>query len=268
MSDSKKEPKQNKSKSKSTSPAANPEAGQLDIIFGGPLLFVPTVVDGSIASVEIFSPTNGHPVGAVFLPGVWFSDAELNDPKCERWPEPESFSLLDPHGYSIELTQQVRKSQRPLPAAAIPDTNHKIKPGRRLSHDWEVAITVNGQLSGWASQRLFRVTKDLYIGADAPVTPSVAGMHKLMYAGVTGAEFGGASAQPREYLRGNIGKGGSLIILGEIPYQSTLLHERRAIDALAKLAGLDLHLVATEPSPHKSRLMSHPYDCGHSIILA
>src|ERR1700676_49601 len=115
MSVSKREPKQKKSKSKSTSPLPTSKAGQLDIVFGGPLLFVPTVVDGLITGVEVFSPSNGHPVGAVFVPGVLFSDAELNDPKCERWPEPENFSLLDPHSYSIDLAQQTKKSRRPLP---------------------------------------------------------------------------------------------------------------------------------------------------------
>lgn len=242
-------------------------AGRLDILFAGPLLFVPTVSGGNITGVEVFSPSNGHPVGSVFVPGVLYSDAELNDPKCERWPEPESFSLLDPHSYSIDLTQKGKK-QRPFPVEGIPETNHKVKPGRRLTGDWEVAISVKGNLSGWGSQRLFKVTDDLYVGADAPTSTTVAAMHRLTYMDVTLAEFCGASSMPREYLRANIAKGGSLIILGEIPYQSTLLHERRAIDALAKLAGLEFHLVATDPAPHKSRLMMHTIDCGSSVILA
>ena len=248
--------------SKSTS-----TAGHLDILFSGPLLFVPAVSGGNITGVEVFSPCNGHPVGAVFVPGVLYSDAELNDPKCKRWPEPESFSLLDPHSYSIDLIQQEDKSV-PFPVSAIPDTNHKVKPGRRLSGDWGVSVAVNGQLSGWGSHRLFKVTKDLYVGADAPTTSAAAAMHRLTYSGVTGAEFNGAAKAPREYLRANISKGGTLIVLGEIPYQPTLLHERRAIDALAKLAGLELHLAATDPTPHKSRLMGHTADCGMSTILA
>jgi hypothetical protein len=263
MAATKVESKKGKTKSPST-------AGQLDILFSGPLLLVPAVSGGNITGVEVFSPCNGHPVGAVFVPGVLFSDAELNDPQCERWPEPESFSLLDPHSYSIDLTQERQKKgkQRPFPVRAIPDTNHKVKPGRRLSGDWEVSITVNGELSEWSSHRLFKVTEDLYTGADAPKSPIVASMHRLTYTGVTGAEFCGAAGQPREYLRENIAKGGSLIILGEIPYQSTLSHERRAIDALAKLAGLDFHLVAIDPAPHKARLMMHTSDCGSSIVLA
>jgi hypothetical protein len=206
----------------------------------------------------------------VFVPGVLFTDAELNDPQCERWPEAQSFSLLDPHSYSIDLTQEQPKKgkRRPFAATAIPETNHKVKPGRRLSGDWEVAIRVNGQLSGWGSQRLFKVTDDLYLGADAPKSSTVASMHRLSYTGVTGAEFCGVGTQPREYLRANIGKGGTLIVMGEIPYQSTLLHERRAIDALAKLAGLDFHLVATDPAPHKARLMMHTGDCGNSVVVA
>jgi hypothetical protein len=262
MSPSQSKPKKNKEKASSA-------AGQLDILFSGPLLLVPSVDGGNITGVEVFSPCNGHPVGAVFVPGVLFSDAELNDPQCERWPEAQSFSLLDPHSYSIDLTQgQPKKGKhRPFAAATIPETNHKVKPGRRLSGDWEVAIRVNGHLSGWGSHRLFQVTDDLYIGADAPKSSTVASMHRLSYTGVTGAEFCGASTAPRDYLRANVGKGGSLIILGEIPYQSTLLHERRAIDALSKLAGLDLHLVATDPTPHKSRVMYHLMDCGHSVVM-
>src|SRR5258707_4322826 len=80
-------------------------AGRLDILFSGPLLFVPTVIDGNITSVEVYSPRNGHPVGAVFLPGVFFSDKELNQPGSEKWPEGSSFSLLDRHSYSINITQ-------------------------------------------------------------------------------------------------------------------------------------------------------------------
>jgi len=259
----------NKSVSKKKEEAPT-TAGQLDILFSGPLLLVPAVSGGNITEVEVFSPCNGHPVGAVFVPGVLYSDAELNDPQCERWPEAQSFSLLDAHSYSIDLTQEQPKKgkRRPFAAAEIPETNHKVKPGRRLSADWEVAIRVNGQLSGWGSQRLFKVTDDLYLGADAPKSSTVASMHRLSYTGVTGAEFCGAATLPREYLRANIAKGGSLIILGEIPYQSTLLHERRAIDALSKLAGLDFHLVATDPTPHKGRLMMHTMDCGNSVVVA
>ena len=243
-------------------------AGQLDILFAGPLLLIPAVAGGKITGLEVFSPCNGHPVGAVFVPGVLFTDAELNDPHSERWPEASSFALLDPHSYSIQLTQKLGKKHRQFPVSAIPDTNHKVKPGRRLSADWEISIDVKGHLSGWSSLRLFKVTDDLYVGADAPEGKVVASMHRLTYTGVTAADFFGASAASREYLHSNIPKGGTLIFVGEVPYQASLLHERRAIDALAKLAGLDFHLVATDPSPHKTRLMSHTMDCGNSVIMA
>ena len=264
---SKKAQRANKKKTEPSSSGVRPVGARIDILLGGPLLIVPAVIDGLITDIEVFSPQNGHPVGAVFVPGVWFKDAELNDPKCKRWPEPESFSLLDPHGYAIELTQDSPQPLPGFPVASIPDTNHKVKPGRRLSSDWEVAINVQGRLSEWSSQRLFRVTDDLYVGYDAPKSGSVAGMHRLTYSGVVAAEFHGAPAKPREYLQANVAKGGSLIILGEIPYQPTLLHERRAIDALSKLAGLDLHLATTDPQPHKSRMMIHVMDCGHSILV-
>jgi hypothetical protein len=262
MPASKSKPKGKKIPSKSKSTIA-----QLDIVFAGPLLFVPSISDGNISGIEVFSPCNGHHIGAVFLPGVLFSDAELDDPKCERWPDPESFSLLDSHSYLIDLAQKTKKPQRPFPVAGIPDTNHKIKPGRRLSGDWEVAIAVKGQLSGWSSHRLAKVRDGLFHGADAPTAETLAGLHRLTYMGVTAAELYGAPSEPRAYLRANIVKGGTLIVIGEIPYQSTLLHERQAIDAIAKLAGLELHLAETAPSPYRARLMDHLIMCGHSIIL-
>ena len=262
MPASKQTKKQKKNKTETAS-----TAGQLDIVFAGPLLFVPAVSGGNITEVEVFSPCNGHHIGAVFFPGVLFSDAELDDPKCERWPEPESFSLLDPHSYSIDVTQKTKKPQRPFRVAGIPETNHKIKPGRRLSGDWEVAIAVKGHLSGWSSHRLAKVREGLFHGADAPTTETLAGLHRLTYRSVTAAELCGAASEPRAYLRANIAKGGTLIVIGEIPYQSTLLHERQAIDAIAKLAGLDFHLAETVPSPYGTRLMYHLVMCGHSIIV-
>jgi len=256
-----------KSRGKKRSSKSTSTGTQLDIVFAGPLLFVPAVNKGMTTGVEVFVPVNGHPIGAIFIPGVWFSDAELNDPECERWPPASSFSLLDPHSYSIELTQRLSKKERPFPAAGIPATNHKVRPGRRLSSDWEMTIAVHGRLSSWSSHRLIPVRDGLFHGADAPTSTATAALHKLTYAGVTGAEFCGASKEAREYLHANISKGGSLIVIGEIPYQATLLHERRAIDAIAKLAGLDLHLAETAPTPYKTRLMCHVVECGHSVIV-
>ncbi|HEY9127139.1 MAG TPA: hypothetical protein VIM62_08425 [Acidobacteriaceae bacterium] len=241
------------------------KGGRLEILFGGPLLLVPQLAGKKIASVEVFFPINGHPVGAVFLPETWFSAEELDDPKCERWPEPSSFSLLDPHSYSIDLKQ--KDDAKAISYARIPATNHKIRPGRRLSDAWEIAIAVRGQLSGWTSHRHSRVTDNLYVGADTPLSGTIAAMHKLTFESVTAAEFYGAGSNPRNYLREEARRGGSLIILGETSYQPTLLHERRAIDALARLAGLDLHLADTAPHPHKTRLMDHVVDCGHSIVV-
>ena len=263
MPDSKKTPKSNLSKSSKHSSGV-----RLDILFAGPLLFVPEIVDGNVAAVEVFSPCNGHHIGAVFVPEVLFSDEELDDPRCERWPEPQSFSLLDPHSYSIDLEQKGKGKSSPFAVSSIPDTNHKVKQGRRLSSDWEVAIAVNGRLSGWTSHRLAKVDENLFHGADAPMTDSTSSLHRLTYEGVTSADLCGAPREPRAYLRENIAKGGTLIVVGEIPYQSTLLHERQAIDALAKLAGLELHLKETAPRPYQTRLMEHVLNCGHSVILA
>ena len=242
---------------------------RLDIIFSGPLLLVPETANGNITGLEVFAPQNGHPLGAVFLPGVIFTDAELDDPKCERWPVPESFSLLDPHSYSIELAQSAKKSIPAFPVASIPSTNHKIKPGRRLSSDWDAAVVVLGQFSAWTSHRVAQVTAGLFHGADAPqVGSSVSSLHRLTYNGITDADFYGAAGEPRAFLRENIAKGGTLIVVGEIPYQSSLLHERKAIDAMARLAGLDLHLADTAPRTYQDRLMSHVMPCGVSMVIA
>ena len=250
-----------KSKKKSSKAAA-----QLDIVFSGPMLFVPAVTDGTITEIEVYSPCNGHPVGAVFLPGVFLSDVDLDNPGSKKWPEASSFSLLDPHSYAIRLTQA--GDHAPFPVTSIPEANHRVKPGRRLSGDWEIAIGVHGHLSNWKTYRPFPVTKDLFYGSDAPKSATVAVIQRLSYTTVTGAEFNGVSPEQVAYLDANISKGGTLIIEGEIPYQSTLLHERQAIEALAKLAGLNLHLTTTAPIAAKTRLMNHIDPCGHSIIVA
>jgi hypothetical protein len=247
------------------------EGVQLDVVFGGPLLFVPTVTDKNVTGVEVYSPRNDHPVGAVFVPGIWFSDAELQNPKSERWPDPESFSMLDPHSYLLELTQMSSSKARtaPFPVSSIPETNHKVRLGRKLSHAWNVAIGVKGELAGWTTPCTADVTEGLFYGADAPATGSKVGLtHRLTYMRVTGAEFCGVSREAREYLNANISKGGTLIILGELPYHSSLAHERKAIDALANLAGLDYHLLATAPAPKSSRVMGHVNPCLNSIVLA
>jgi hypothetical protein len=244
------------------------KGAQLDIVFGGPLLFVPISNAGAVTSIDVYCPKNGHPMGAVFLPGSWYSDDELNDPQCNRWPEATSLSLLDPHSYAINLTQSLSKKHRPFAVSTIPAKNHKVRPGRKLSSDWEVAINVNGHLSEWASHRLIDVKEGFYGGSDAPTTAMVAGMHRLTYHAVIAAEFAGASREAKEYLAANVDKGGTLIILGEIPYQSTLLHERQAISSLARLAGLDLHLFETNPRISRTHVMNHTTTlCIHSVIV-
>jgi hypothetical protein len=266
-------PKDKSAKGKSaTKPSKSGSAAsdiRLDIVFVGPLLFVPATVDGNVTEVEVFAPVNGHPMAAVFVPGIYYSDAEIDSPSSERWPELESFSLLDPHSYAIDLTQAASKKNRtsPFPAAAIPDTNHKIKPGRKLSHEWNIAITVRGQLSAWSSHRLHAPGEGIYQGSDAPTSAQVAIAQRLTYNAVTGASFSGVSTEATAYLQANIGKGGTIIIQGEIPYQSSLLHEREAIASLARLAGLDLHLVSTTPPASRSRVTGHVIGCGFSAII-
>ena len=206
-------------------------------------------------------------MGATFVPDVFYSDAELDDPEPERWPSIESFSLLDSHSYLIDITQKKTAMGKGFTIATIPASNHKIKAGRRLSHDWNVAIGIQGQLSGWSSHRLIEHREGVYIGSDAPIAGPVACSQRLTYRGVDGAEFLGASTEARKHLSANISKGGTLIIVGEIPYQSSLHHEREAIASLAKLAGLDLHLAATTPQASRARVTGHFFPCVFSIIL-
>ncbi len=246
--------------------AEAPADSRIDLNFGGPMLFVPAVSQGAITSVEVYSPRNGHPVGAVFLPGVFFTDAELDSPESDKWPEAASFSLLDPHSYAIHFTHTA--PQPAFPVTSIPEANHKVKPGRKISSDWDVAIQVNGQLSGWTTNRPFAVTKGLYYGSDAPASATVAGVQRLTFSAVSGMELCGAGPEATEYLKANAAKGGTLIIEGEIAYQSSLLHERQAIDAIAKLAGLDFHLTAMAPIARRTALMSHIMPCLNSVIVA
>jgi hypothetical protein len=238
---------------------------KLDVVFSGPLLFVPEIANGNIAGVEVYSPCNGHPVGAVFLPGVFFTDAELDAPETENWPDSRSLSLLDPHSHSVHLTQSEKHTR--FPAASIPDTNHKVKSGRRLSADWEVSIAIHGQLSGWTSHRLYPVTAGMYYGSDAPASATVTTLQRLSYASVGGGELRGVSPEQSEYFSANLAQGGTLIVEGETPYQSSLLHERHAIDALAKLAGLNLHLTINAPIAGRMRLQGKDDPCYNSIIV-
>src|SRR5271168_1707647 len=215
--------------------ASTVSAARLDVVFYSPLLFIPTVEQGNVTSIEVLAPKNGHPIGAVFLPATFFSDADLNQPDRESWMESSSYSLLDPHSYALEITQT--GTHLPFPAAAIPDANHKVRPGRRLSGDWDAAFTLYGHLSRWDSLRQSPVKEGHYHGSDAPKGEFISSLHRLTYSNVTTAEFCGAHIEQKEYLSANINKGGTLIIVGEIPYQPSLLHERQAIDSIARLAG-------------------------------
>ena len=261
---------------KPKSGAANSDAksktkkgAKFEIVFDGPLLFVPSVVDGNITAIDVFSPPNGHPVGAAFLPETWFSEEELQDVECERWPEPRSFSLLDPHSYLIQISQGKagKRDARPFAASGIPDTNHKIKPGRKLSSQWEIAISIQGKLTGWTSPRLANVAPGVFQGSDSPTGQTVALSQRLTFDGVTAVEFGGAPRAAKDYLAANVSKGGTLIILGEIYFQPSMRHEKKAIESLANLAGLDLHLITMAPPSGKSQLTSHALPCLHSMIV-
>jgi hypothetical protein len=242
----------------------SPASFKVDLVFSGPLLFVPEVRDGAVASLEVYAPCNGHPVGAAFLPGTYFSDADLDAIEGDNWPESSSFSLLDPHSYLIRLTQAT--GQAPFPLGSIPESNHKVRAGRKLSGDWHIAFQVIGQISQWSSHRLHTVSEGMYYGSDRPTGPTVATLQRLSYLNVVDAEIHGLGPQQTEYLHANSSRGGTLIIEGETPYQSTLLHERQAIDALAKLAGLNLHLTTSAPIGRRTMPQGHILDCLNSVI--
>lgn len=248
-------------------PKTDSNTGRLDIVFSGPLLFVLDPREQYISELDVYGPQNDHPLGTVFLPGVFFTNEELNHVDPPNWPEPSAFSLLDAHSYSIEVTQA--GNPPPFDASDIPGDNLKIKPGRKLSSAWDVAISVYGKLTNWTSHLPLSVTDDLLSGSDAPRTDTVSCMHRLTYRGVTDAEFNGIATAQKEYLHTHAAGGGTLIVMGEIPYQPTLHHERMAIESLAKLAGLDLHYVGTaNPRPAPGRLMMQRNNpCGCTIII-
>lgn len=242
----------------------SPVPADFDIVFSGPLLFVPEIRDRAVASLDVYCPCNGHPVGAVFLPEVFFSDADLDAIESKNWPESSSFSLLDPHSYLIQLTHA--SPQTPFPLTAIPDSNHKVKAGRKLSGDWHITFHIIGKLARWSSHRLRPVSEGMYYGSDRPAGPTVASLQRLSYKQVLNAQAHGLGPQQTDYLHANFRRGGTLIVEGETPYQSTLLHERQAIDALAKLAGLNLHLTISAPVARRTMLQGHVIDCLNSVI--
>ncbi|MFC5861376.1 hypothetical protein ACFPT7_03640 [Acidicapsa dinghuensis] len=237
----------------------------IDVVFCGPLLFVPEVQDGKIASLEVYSPCNGHPVGAIFLPGIFFSDTDLDGIESDNWPESQRFSLLDPHSYLLHLTQA--GLQMPFPVTSIPDTNHKVKAGRKLSGDWHAAFKLTGQISLWSTHLLRQVSEGMYYGSDRPTGQTVASLQRLSYKNVAGFEGHGLGPQQTEYLSINSKTGGTFIVEGEIPYQPSLHHERQAIEALAKLAGLNLHLMISAPTPGRSMLQGRYSNCSNSVIV-
>lgn len=237
----------------------------IDVVFCGPLLFVPEVQDDKIASLEVYSPCNGHPVGAIFLPGIFFSDTDLDGIESDNWPESHRFSLLDPHSYLLRLTQA--GSQTPFPVTSIPDTNHKVKAGRKLNGDWHAAFKLTGQISRWSTHLLSQVSEGMYYGSDSPSGQTVASLQRLSYTNVVDAEVHGLAPPQTKYLRENSKSGGTLIVGGEAPYQPSLLHERQAIDALAKLAGLNLHLMISAPTPSRSMLQGKTNNCKNSVIV-
>ena len=160
------------------------------------------------------------------------------------------------------------KKGRGFPVMGIPDTNHKVRPTRKLGSGWDVVVGVQGQIAGWSSHRLAQLTEGSLDGADKPTIPAVASLSRITYERVTGIAFDGAATEAQDYLAANSARGGSLVIVGEIPYQPTLLHERQAVDAMAKLAGLNLHYTSTAPMTGKSRLMSsHVLVCGVPVVL-
>ena len=60
--------KSKRTKSKTQSKPKTGSGARLDVVVDGPMLFVPEIEAGKVLDLDVYSPTNGHPVGAVFLP--------------------------------------------------------------------------------------------------------------------------------------------------------------------------------------------------------
>jgi hypothetical protein len=252
------------------SPAA--PASQLDVIVDGTWVIVPSVdASGNITGVEVYSPSCGHPHGAIFV----------NALNPNPWPAPASFYMLDDHSHTLNI-QRGSSGPTAMPVSGIDTTvNHCLVKARPIGGNWDLMLSITSGPDAWVSSDTvlpqvtdsYGNTVPCFSGKDVP-TAKVSSMQTLSYKGVTGVSLCGAPAAVQALFPAPWSGSGSLIIEGEVPYIPTLQHERAAIFAMANLAGLDLSLDhplpprVPAPAPGPPRPMDHTGQyCGHALIV-
>ncbi len=260
----------------SSAPPSQPLASQLDVVFDGAWVIVPSVDgSGAIVGVNVYSPACGHPHGAVF-------SAQLGPIPIANWPAANAFYMLDSHSHSLTI-QRGSGSPAGMKIGAIDRTvNHCVTPHRPLGGNWDLMISINAGPDAWVSAGTITPQVPDSAGAMAPCfsgidspTGKVSTLQTLSYRGVTAVELCGAPAAVKKLLPAPWSGAGSLIFEGEIPYIPTLQHEREAIAAMAMLAGLDLALERPLPSSLSVKAAAGPLhpmlrtggNCGHSLIV-
>jgi hypothetical protein len=217
-------------------------SAQLDIVFDGTWVIVPSVdANRNIVGVDIYSPSCGHPHGVTFT-------AQLGPISVADWPQQGAFYMLDDHSHTIGI-QRASGLQKGMPISGIDQSiNHCLPKARPMGGNWDLMISIDAGPDKWvSSDTVSPQTTDAtgnavkcFSGSDAP-TGNISSLQTLSYLGVTGIALCGVPASVLALLPPP-GTSGSLIFEGEVPYISTLRHERAAYDALAALAGLDLAL--------------------------
>jgi hypothetical protein len=254
--------------------ASNPAAtsSQLDVILDGTWVILPSVdASGNIISIDAYSPSCGHPHGALFVNQI--------DPN--PWPGPFSFYLLNDHSHLLNI-QRGGRAPAGMPVSGIDQTiNHCLAKGRPVAGNWDLMLSIAAGPDAWASSDTILPqttdsagsTVNCLSGKDAP-TASVSGLQTLSYVGVTGVELCGAPITVQAQLPAPWSGSGSLIFEGDVPYNPTMEHERAAFTAMANMAGMDLRLDFSLPPKTPQTQAGKPMprihtgsDCTYSLII-
>jgi hypothetical protein len=248
-------------------------ASQLDVVFDGTWIFLPRAdASGNIISVDIYSPSCGHPHAALFLP-------QLGPFTPQNFPPLSSFYMIDSHGLNLFI-------ERPsggMPSSGIDRTvNHSIAKPRPLGGNWDVVISINVGPDAWVSSGTqLPVATDpssgktvpCFSGVDVPAG-QISTIQTLSFIGVTSATLCGAPSSVQSLIPSPYTGSGSLLFEGEVPYIPSLQHERAAVSAMATLAGLDLALQFPLPSSGSSAInpifkprVASTASCGHGIVV-
>jgi hypothetical protein len=247
-------------------------ASQLNVVFDGTWIYLPrTDASGTIVSVDVWSPSCGHPHGALFLPqpGPF---GPLN------WPPLSSFYMLDHHGLNLAI----QSTGAAMSAKSIDQSiNHCIPRVRPMSGNWDLVVSISTGPDAWVSTGTQDpVVKDgagktvpCFSGKDAPAG-KISSIQTLTFSGVTAVELCGAPDKVQSLIPSPYQGPGTLLIEGEVPYIPTLQHERAAITAIANFAGLDLlleHPLPASGSAAPGSVMkprsAGTQNCGHGIIF-